>query len=84
MRISPQAIMRQQRKFTDSMSTIEQIEAAILKLPPGDYQKLVQWLLDLDYERWSEQLEQDILGGKLDTLAEEALADFESGQYRAI
>ena len=30
------------------MSTIEQIEAAILKLPPSDYQKLVQWLLDLD------------------------------------
>lgn len=76
--------MKQQHKPTDSMSTIEQIEAAILKLPPGDYQKLVQWLLDLDYQRWSEQLEQDILGGKLDTLAEEALADFELGQYRSI
>ncbi len=82
--ISPQAIIKQQRKLTDSMSTIEQIEAAILKLPPGDYQKLVQWLLDIEYQRWSEQLEQDILGGKLDTLAEEALADFESGQYRVI
>jgi hypothetical protein len=68
----------------DFMSTIEQIEAAILKLPPGDYQKLVQWLLDIEYQRWSQQLEQDILGGKLDTLAEEALADFESGQYRVI
>ena len=66
------------------MSTIEQIEAAILQLPPSDYQKLVQWLLDLDYERWSQQLEQDILSGKLDTLAQEALADFEAGQYRAI
>ena len=66
------------------MSTIEQIEAAILKLPPSDYQKLVQWLLDLDYERWSEKLEQDILGGKLDNLAQEALADFQAGQYRAI
>jgi len=66
------------------MSTIEQIEAAILKLPPSDYQKLVQWLPDVEYQRWSEQLEQDIIGGKLDTLAEEALADFEVGQYRAI
>ncbi|MGB3237142.1 MAG: hypothetical protein WBB29_02530 [Geitlerinemataceae cyanobacterium] len=66
------------------MSTIDQIEAAILNLPPSDYQKLVQWLLDLDYQRWSAQLEQDILGGKLDNLAREALADFELGQYRAI
>ncbi len=66
------------------MSTIEQIEAAILKLPASDYQKLVQWLLDLDYQRWSQQIEQDILSGKLDPLAQEALADFESGQYRAI
>jgi hypothetical protein len=66
------------------MSTIEQIEAAILKLPASDYQKLVQWLLDLDYQRWSEQLEQDIISGKLDTLAQEALADFEAGQYRPI
>ena len=66
------------------MSTIEQIEAAILKLPASDYQKLVQWLLDLDYQRWSQQIEQDILSEKLDPLAQEALADFESGQYRAI
>jgi hypothetical protein len=66
------------------MSTIEQIEAAILKLPASDYHKLVQWLLDLDYQRWSQQIEQDILSGKLDILAKEALADFESGQYRAI
>jgi len=60
------------------MSTIEQIEAAILKLPASDYQKLVQWLLYLDYQRWSKQrwskqIEQDIISGKLDTLAQEAL-----------
>jgi len=81
---SQKAIINKQPKHTDFMSTIEQIEAAILKLPASDYQKLVQWLLDLDYQRWSEQLERDIIGGKLDTLAQEALADFEAGQYRAI
>lgn len=31
-----------------------------------------------------QQLEQDIISGKLDTRAQEALADFEAGQYRAI
>jgi hypothetical protein len=64
--------------------TLEQIEAAILKLPPDDYQQLVQWLAELDNQRWDEQLEKDIADGKLEEFAQEAIADFESGRYREI
>ncbi|MBD1846820.1 hypothetical protein H6F89_26120 [Cyanobacteria bacterium FACHB-63] len=56
------------------MSTLEQIEAAILTLPPDEFQRLRQWFADLDYQRWDEQIEQDIAEGKLDALAEEAIA----------
>lgn len=56
------------------MSTIEQIEAAILTLPPEQFQQIRQWILDIDYQRWDEQLEQDIADGKLEALAEEAIA----------
>lgn len=66
------------------MSTIEQIEAAILTLPPEQFQQLRQWILDIDYQRWDEQLEQDIADGKLDALAEEALAEFKAGNCREI
>lgn len=58
------------------MSTLEQIEAAILTLPSNEFNRLRQWLADVDYQRWDNQLEQDINEGKLDALAEEALADF--------
>jgi hypothetical protein len=58
------------------MSTIEQIEAAILTHPPEQFQRLRQWILDIDYQRWDEQLEQDIADGKLEALAEEAIAQF--------
>jgi hypothetical protein len=58
------------------MSTLEQIEAAILTLPSNEFNRLRQWLSDVDYQRWDEQLEQDINEGKLDALAEEAIADF--------
>jgi hypothetical protein len=62
------------------MSTLEQIEAAILTLPSNEFNRLRQWLADVDYQRWDNQLEQDINEGKLDALAEEAIADFaESG-----
>ena len=42
------------------MSTREQIEAAILTLPPQEFEKLRRWFLDLDYQRWDKQLEQDV------------------------
>jgi hypothetical protein len=67
-----------------SMSTLEQIEAAILTLPSEEFQRLKQWLSDVDYQRWDEQLEQDIANGKLDALAEEAIADFKAGHFREI
>jgi hypothetical protein len=58
------------------MSQLEQIETAILSLPSHDFEKLRQWFLNLDYERWDEQIERDIADGKLEALAEEALAKF--------
>lgn len=64
--------------------TLEQIEAAILKLPPDEYQKLIQWFAELDNQRWDEQLEKDIADRKLEDLAQEAIADFEAGRYREI
>ncbi|MDJ0734497.1 MAG: hypothetical protein QNJ47_10575 [Nostocaceae cyanobacterium] len=66
------------------MSTIEQIEAAILTLPPEEFQRLRQWILDIDYKRWDEQLEQDIADGKLEALAEKAIAEFKGGHCREL
>lgn len=45
--------------------TVEQIEAAILNLSETDFAKLRNWLVDLDYQQWDRQLEQDILDGKM-------------------
>ena len=66
------------------MLTLEQIEAAILKLSPGEFEQLLEWFFDLDYQRWDEQIEKDVGDGKLEELAQEAIADFEAGHYRAI
>jgi hypothetical protein len=66
------------------MSTLEQIEAAILTLPSDEFQRLRQWLSDVDYQRWDEQLEQDIESGKLEALAEEAIAEFKAGHCREV
>jgi hypothetical protein len=64
------------------MSTVEQIESAILKLSPQELSYLTDWVLDLDEQRWDEQLERDIALEKLDFLSQEALAEFEVGNCR--
>ncbi len=66
------------------MSNLEQIESAILSLPSEDFEKLRLWFFDLDYERWDEQLERDIVDGKLEELAREAIAEFQAGHCREI
>jgi hypothetical protein len=58
------------------MPTIEQIKTTILTLVPEEFQQLRQWFSDVDYLRWDEQLERDVAEGKLDALAEEAIAEF--------
>ncbi|MEO0489013.1 MAG: hypothetical protein AAF215_07425 [Cyanobacteria bacterium P01_A01_bin.123] len=66
------------------MSNLEQIESAILSLPINEFEKLRSWFLDLDYERWDKQIEQDIDEGKLEAFAQEAIAEFEAGQCQEI
>ncbi len=66
------------------MSDIEQIESAILSLSHNDFEKLRNWFLDLDYERWEQQIERDIVEGKLEDLATEAIAEFKAGHCREI
>ena len=66
------------------MTTLKQIEAAILTLPSNEFQQLRQWFFDLDYQRWDEQIEQDIADGKLDALAEEAIAEFKAGHCQEV
>lgn len=66
------------------MSSLEQIEAAILSLPSSEFEKLRLWFLDLDYERWDEQIERDIEDGKLEAFAQEAIAEFAAGHCREI
>ena len=66
------------------MTTIDQIEAAILGLPSDEFQRLAQWVNELDQQRWDAQLERDIAAGKLDALAEQAIAQFKAGRCRPL
>ncbi len=66
------------------MSNLKEIEQAILSLSSHEFEKLKQWVFELDYQRWDEQIERDIAEGHLEAFAEEAIADFEAGHSREI
>jgi len=62
------------------MSTVEEIENAIVKLPPEGFAALRAWFAEFDAAAWDRQLEQDVAEGRLDRLAEEALQDLREGR----
>jgi hypothetical protein len=66
------------------MSTIETIESAIRKLPPADLAEFRRWFAEFDAAAWDAQTESDAAAGKLDALAEEALAEYRTGKAREL
>ena len=58
----------------------EDIEKAVAGLPPNELKKFRAWYEKFDSELWDKQIEADIKAGKLDTLAEKAIADHEAGK----
>lgn len=66
------------------MTTIETIERAVEHLDAEELATFRRWFLEYDAEAWDAQIEADAAAGKLDALAEEALADYRSGKAREI
>jgi hypothetical protein len=53
-------------------------------LPEEQLREFRSWYEKYDLETWDEQIEQDSAEGKLDALAEAAIADHEAGKSRKI
>jgi len=56
------------------MSKVENIEREIQKLTPSELEAFRRWFREYDSDEWDRQIEEDVRAGKLDKLAEEALA----------
>ena len=66
------------------MTTVEDIEKAIEKLPPSELDRLRAWFEEFQAERFDDKIARDAEAGKLDRLADEALADFRKGRAREL
>ena len=66
------------------MSKIERIEEDIRALPPEELTRLRRWFHEFDAQAWDREIEADAAAGRLDALADQALASHRSGKTSAI
>ena len=53
------------------MSTVQEIKEAISVLPETEFAELRDWLTEIDWKKWDEQIARDSESGKLDFLFDE-------------
>jgi hypothetical protein len=66
------------------MSTVQEIEKAITRLPKDDLTVLRGWFDEFETKIWDSQFEKDVQSRKIEKLANEAIADFRAGKCREL
>jgi len=66
------------------MTKVEKLEHEIRSLSAKELASLREWFAAFDAAAWDQQLEEDVKAGKLDALADAALADHRAGRSRKL
>ena len=66
------------------MSSVKEIERAVSLLAADDLMAFRDWFAEFDAEAWDAQIERDAAAGKLDALANEAMAEYKAGKATEI
>ena len=66
------------------MNTVQEIEKAITQLPKDNLTVLREWFEEFEAKMWDERFEEDVQSGKLEKLANEAIADFTNPKHPSL
>ena len=66
------------------MIRIKQIEHEVKKLNRAELEAFRNWFREYDADEWDRQIGEDVLAGRLDKLAEEALAAHKAGRTKEL
>ena len=66
------------------MSTVTEIQEAIVHLSPTERQELLRWLEQYKEDDWDRQISADAASGKLDFLAKEASQAKQYGKLKPL
>ncbi|MEL6350287.1 MAG: hypothetical protein AAFR58_00830 [Cyanobacteria bacterium J06627_28] len=62
------------------MNELKKIESAVKQLSKAELAVFRDWFAEFDAQQWDRQLEEDIVAGKLDQLAQKALQHLDQGR----
>ena len=66
------------------MRTVQEIEQAVTQLSKDQLAEFRAWYEQFDADAWDRQIEEDIAAGKLDALADAAIADHQAGRTKKL
>ena len=64
--------------------TVQELQAAVSQLSAQELARFREWFEEFEAKMWDEQFEKDVKSGKLDHLAERAIADLRAGNCREL
>jgi len=64
--------------------SVEDIEQEVARLSPEQLAQFRAWFEEFDADAWDREIEADATTGKLDSLADDALAEHNSGRSRPL
>jgi len=66
------------------MGKVEKLENEVQQLNPDELASFRDWFRRYDSDEWDKEIESDVSAGRLDKLAEEAIAAHKAGKTREI
>ncbi|MEZ4524595.1 MAG: hypothetical protein R2941_01565 [Desulfobacterales bacterium] len=63
---------------------LEEVKSAVVKMSREELSMFRMWFEEFDADAWDRQFEEDVLAGRLDDLAAEAIRDLEEGRCTAL
>jgi KaiC/GvpD/RAD55 family RecA-like ATPase len=66
------------------MTKVQKLENEVQQLNPDELAAFRDWFRKYDSDEWDKEIERDVSAGRLDKLAEEAIAAHKAGRTREI
>ena len=66
------------------MRAVQELQSAVSQLSAEELVRFREWFDKFDAEVWDRQFEEDAKSGKLDQLANQAIADFQAGKCKQL
>ncbi len=64
--------------------TVKELQTAVSRLSSQELARFREWFEEFEAKMWVEQFENDVKSGKLDHLAEQAIADLRAGNCKEL